>query len=44
MSIPDYQAFMLLLLRYASDGKEHKKSDAVNVLADEFNLTKGAPK
>jgi len=40
MSIPDYQAFMLPLLRYASDGKEHKKSDAVGDLSDEFNLSK----
>ncbi len=40
MSIPDYQTFMLPLLRYANDGNEHKKSDAVNHLCSEFNLTK----
>jgi len=40
MAIPDYQSFMLPLLRYASDGKEHKKSDAVKDLSDEFKLTK----
>ena len=40
MSIPDYQTFMLPLLRYASDGKEHKMSDAVRDLSDQFNLTK----
>jgi restriction system protein len=40
MPIPDYQAFMLPLLRLASDGKDHKKSEVVKDLAEQFNLTK----
>jgi len=40
MSIPDYQSFMLPLLRYVSDGKDHKKSDAVKDIADKLSLLK----
>jgi restriction system protein len=39
MAIPDYQACMLPLLRFASDGKEHQLKDAAEQLAKEFNLT-----
>ena len=39
MSIPDYQTLMLPVLKLASDSKEHKFSQAVEELADEFCLT-----
>ena len=39
MAIPDYQACMLPLLRFASDGKEHQLKDAAERLAEEFGLT-----
>ena len=38
--IPDYQTCMLPLLKYAEDKNEHKFSDAVEYLSDEFALTK----
>ena len=37
--IPDYQSIMLPLLKYAEDKKEHHIRDAIEGLADEFNLT-----
>lgn len=40
MSIPDYQTLMLPVLKLAADEKEHKFSQAVEELADEFNLSK----
>jgi restriction endonuclease Mrr len=40
MSIPDFQTIMLPSLELASDGKEHKLSDAIEHLAIHFNLTK----
>jgi restriction system protein len=39
MPIPDYQACMLPLLRFAGDGKEHLLKEAVAALAAEFGLT-----
>ncbi len=39
MAIPNYQTIMLPLLQLASDGREHKFSQAVEELADEFNLS-----
>ncbi len=39
MAIPDYQTLMLPLLRLLGDGGEHRASDAVERLADEFGLT-----
>ena len=39
MPIPDFQAIMLPLLQYASDGKEHSLRDAITYLADIFNLS-----
>lgn len=39
MTIPDYQTLMLPVLKLASDGKEHKFSQAVEELADKFNLS-----
>ena len=38
MTIPDFQAIMLPLLQYVSDGKEHSLRDAITYLADIFNL------
>lgn len=38
MAIPDYQTIMLPLLRLAGDKKEHKISDLVETLAQQFNL------
>lgn len=37
--IPDYQTIMLPLLRLVGDEKEYKLTDAVEILAKEFNLT-----
>lgn len=39
MAIPDYQTIMLPLLRFAGDGKVHSKHEAVEYLADRFELT-----
>lgn len=39
MPIPDYQACMLPLLRFAADGNEHLLKEAVAALANEFRLT-----
>lgn len=39
MTIPDYQALMLPVLKTASDGKEYKFSQLVEELANQFNLT-----
>ncbi|HEX4975379.1 MAG TPA: restriction endonuclease [Pseudomonadales bacterium] len=39
MSIPDYQTLMLPVLRLAGDGNEHKFSQAVEALANEFALS-----
>jgi len=37
--IPDYQSIMLPLLKYAGDKNEHHIRDAIEALANEFNLT-----
>jgi len=39
MAIPDYQTFMLPLLQLAEDGKEHKLTTAIDVLANKFNIS-----
>ncbi len=39
MSIPDYQTCMLPLLKFASDGKAHRLTDAIESLSSFFNLT-----
>lgn len=39
MSIPDYQAIMLPLLRMTADGNDHQVRQAVEHLAAEFRLT-----
>jgi len=39
MAIPDYQAFMLPILKHLQDGEEHPGSQLVAAVADEFLLT-----
>lgn len=39
MAIPDFQSIMLPLLKFASDGQEHTKQEAVEYLAGYFDLT-----
>ncbi len=39
MPIPNYQTLMLPLLRFAADGNDHARREAVDVLAKEFQLT-----
>jgi restriction system protein len=39
MAIPDYQTVMLPLLRFAGDQQEHSLREAIDQLADRFNLT-----
>jgi restriction system protein len=39
MAIPDYQSVMLPLLRFASDRQEHRFRQAIESLAEEFNLS-----
>lgn len=39
MPIPDYQTVMLPLLTFASDGKDHRMSEAINAIQDHFGLT-----
>jgi restriction system protein len=38
MTIPDYQTIMFPFLKFAGDGKVHSKGEAVESLADEFDL------
>jgi restriction system protein len=40
MAVPDYQSFMRPLLLLASSGAEQSINDAINRLADEFQLSK----
>lgn len=39
MTIPDYQTVMLRLLRFAADGQEHSLREAIENLADHFDLS-----
>ena len=39
MAIPDYQSIMLPLLRFAGDGREHSFREAIEFLAQKFNLS-----
>lgn len=39
MAIPDYQSVMLPLLHFANDGQEHSLREAIDSLADHFELT-----
>lgn len=39
MPVPEYQEFMLPLVKLASDGQEHKINDAIDALADQFGIS-----
>ena len=39
MAIPDYQSIMLSLLRLLEDRQEHSLRQAIDSLANQFNLT-----
>ena len=39
MAIPDYQSVMPPLLSYAADEQEHSVREAIEALADQFQLT-----
>jgi restriction system protein len=39
MAIPDYQTIMLPLLKFLSDQQEHSTREAIDFLANKFNLT-----
>jgi len=39
MAIPDFQSFMLPLLKFASDGKEHSQGEASEALSHHFSIT-----
>ncbi len=39
MSVPDFQTLMLPLLKLAADGEEHTSAEAVEVLAQQFQLS-----
>lgn len=39
MAVPDFQSFMLPLLKFASDGKEHSQSEASESLSHYFSIT-----
>jgi restriction system protein len=39
MSVPDFQTFMRPLLAYGADGKEKNIREAINAIADEFQLS-----
>lgn len=39
MAIPSFQSFLLPILKFTSDGKEHVMKEAREVLAKEFNLS-----
>lgn len=39
MAVPDFQSFMLPLLKFSADGGEHTQSEAVDALARQLNIT-----
>ena len=39
MAVPEYQSFMLPLLKIASDGNEHAIDEATEILEQQFNLS-----
>lgn len=39
MAIPDYQNIMLSLLRFAGDGQVHSTREAIEFLAEKFDLS-----
>lgn len=40
MTVPDFQTIMLPLVQFAADGKEHSLREAIDSLADFFQLTR----
>src|SRR5947208_7165343 len=38
MAVPGYEEFMLPLVKLAADGQEHKITDAIDTLADQFGV------
>jgi restriction system protein len=38
-AFPDYQTIMLPLLKFARDNQEHSLREAIDTLADEFDLS-----
>lgn len=41
MAVPDFQSLMLPLLKLAGDGQQHTIAEAVERLAQEFQLSDG---
>ena len=39
MEVPDFQSFMLPLLKFAADGREHSQREAKDALSRHFNIT-----
>jgi len=39
MAVPDYQSFMLPLLKFAADGREPNQKEAKDALSRHFNIT-----
>jgi len=39
MAVPDYQSFMLPLLNFAADGREHNQTEAKDAHYHHFNIT-----
>ena len=39
MTVPDFQSFMLPLLKFAADGNEHRQGEAADALAQHFKST-----
>ena len=39
MTVPDFQTLMLPLLQIAADGREHKLSEAIETLAEQYDLS-----
>ena len=39
MPVPGYQEFMLPLVKLAANGQEHKITDAIDALADQFGVS-----
>ena len=39
MAVPDFQSFMLPLLKFTTDREEHKQSEAGDALSRHFDIT-----
>jgi restriction system protein len=44
MTVPDFQSFMLPLLKFTADGEEHKQSEAADALLHHFSITESERK